>query len=267
MKRSALLIVNDADYRIDPSANHVAITTIDGLSCEQKTQLKDLLREVKSRHTPGKECTEEDFDTFYQKIFAGWTTKTPHSRPGPKSAKAEFNDRTVAIGRLNVDLPTASVRRKGHQGSPKRPKTDVMQALHPQTNPDRITGSTVFLRATQDIAGNQVVFQYVDAGSRFFPSLDAIDFFEAHADTTTAQAAAMRSHDSYTQRKRHATNIAIAIYFARNRLVWWANGHPVDSRPKEDTTLFNSIKFCADMRLPADTLVALKEFPVFGLFD
>ncbi|EFR04837.1 hypothetical protein MGYG_09173 [Nannizzia gypsea CBS 118893] len=54
---------------------------------------------------------------------------------------------------------------------------------------------------------------------------------------------AIKKRDAFTMRNIHTFNIELAIYFARNRILMWAEGHPIRAPPPESENLDQLMAF------------------------
>lgn len=136
---------------IKPEAARREITSADDVPIETHKQLLDLVAELKHHHSPGAAVTHEDMTKFLEMVFSGgWTTARRHHIPSKPLANAGFTEKSIFVGMLKEDLPTARMTKIASRNPATKHRVIKSRSPGTQVNRFRKAGAKVYCRVVQD---------------------------------------------------------------------------------------------------------------------
>ncbi|KAK3686237.1 hypothetical protein B0T22DRAFT_518852 [Podospora appendiculata] len=203
-----------AKANVPVGANHVPILSLDDVTFRQRTALRDIVQVLKANHDgpdhDPEEVTELEMTLFLMRVFSeGWNTQKPYYPPNSLSLVPKTTQTQTQVGRLGTlgfDRLSFIRSRVGSAHLRAAPGADSQLHFH-------------VLDGDLDPVSPAIAI-------RWRPSLSP----------TEGHLAAMDAHDKRQIHHHRRYNLAWGVFYARGRLVHWANNdEPVGSRsPGED---------------------------------
>jgi len=202
---------------------HVEISSATDVNVQMRDQLLDLIKLIKAKYSRTSEepsCSDQEIDDFLDRVFhGGWTTRRPFIPPHPNTRRSIV---LQTVYRVKVRRSTS----RDGQRLVKLKKGDkgIDVYIVPAPRPPKV-----------------VKFTYMDVDKEEY-ELDHPDLLD-YRDF----ARAMQEYDLRQLRTLGGYNRAWAVFFARGRLVHWADGNELESRPPdEDLEEIVKIHLCYD---------------------
>ena len=239
------------------NASHAtSITAFGDVNQAMSANLADLLARVKAQHSPGQAVTKEDLTLFVKMIMQNWTTSRSHKMPSKGNVRGGIEERSTKIGVLKQDcVVPPNGKSMSAVSLADRHKITKNQPANKQTDHWRKMGAPVYMRVIAQPGAASFYFQFHDGRSRIISSAnDICKFVPGMSKPEDRFFEAMAAYDSFLLEKVHGYNLAMAVYYARNRLVYWASGADIAGRPDgEDMENFIPYKLCKDMSGPSSS--------------
>lgn len=253
---------------------------------EMKAAMRDLVYKPKIIQYKGTNFdtnpTWHDMTKLLDGVFAGgWVTGEPHQMCSKNTIKPSMDDVAVQVGFFTknigatstgiIDTPKSKAT-SGHKNAKGTPgngsKATKVKKLrrHPATKhlvtKKALEGATeayssarqvnkpVYMSSQAAKEPGVATFTFYDGNHKILPGgiEDFVKIDPSVGSLEKARGRAMQLHDEFKMSRCREYNIRAAIYLARNRLTYWANGNDVKSRPKcEDKDLFVEYKLMRNM--------------------
>ncbi|KAK7727356.1 hypothetical protein SLS63_007179 [Diaporthe eres] len=247
---------------------------LDDVTHDMRENLRDLLHTPKTVHCKGTGLdtivTVTDVKNLLKAVFSGgWITGEAHQMCGKDYAKPSIDDVAAQVGLLDKDTAdkatsgTKSKKAPSHAAaSQKVKKADTKKAKKSRKGPQ-----PVYVGCKEASERGVVTFVYYDEDHKMLPKTvqNCIKLHAWIGSLSKAQGFAMQLHDGFKMHRCRMYNLRAAIYLARNRLTYWANGNDVESRPEGEEkylfieyTLMRNLEYsdqavmdiCRELRVP-----------------
>lgn len=227
------------------------LRSLDDVTHEMRDNLRDLLHTPKTAHCKGTGLdtivTVTDVKNLLKAVFSGgWVTGKSHQMCGKDFAKPSIDDVAVQVGLVDEDTIAASSRATPSTKSKTAPSHTATAQKVKKADPKKAKRAPkapkpVYLGCKEASERGTATFVFYNENHRILPKTvqNSIKLHAWIKSLAEAQGQAMQMHDAFKMLRCRTYNLRAAIYLARNRLTYWANGNDVDSRPEgEDSDLF-----------------------------
>ncbi|KAI7775001.1 hypothetical protein LA080_007471 [Diaporthe eres] len=224
---------------------------LDDVTHDMRENLRDLLHTAKTVHCkgPGLDTivTVIDVKNLLKAVFSGGgITGEAHQMCGKDYAKPSIDDVAAQVGLLDKDIVASSDKGPSGTKSKKAPShaaasQKVKKADSKKAKKSRKGSKPVYVGCKEASERGTATFAYYDEDHKILPKTvqNSIKLHAWIESLSKAQGFAMQLHDGFRMHRCRMYNLRAAIYLARNRLTYWANGNDVESRPEgEDKDLF-----------------------------
>lgn len=198
---------------------HVEISSRDDVTPEMRIELQDIVELIKTKHCRSsreENATMHEVDQLLERVFrGGWTTRHPYFPPNYRTLRELVLQTTTQVA--------------------------MRQPLSP--GPRLINKPTVIYIVPKPAPPEILEFHFVGPNRKPVKIRNPDVLFDADSFVK-----AMREYDTRQFRTVGGYNRAWAVFFARGRLVHWANGNGYSSRPdgEDFEHAIVSLRLCRD---------------------